>query len=137
MNIQRDALDAAQDVVEFAGDIADHISGVDRDSFFSCKMRQQAVMLCFIHIGEALNRLDRAAPEVTATLPEFRKVVGFRNILTHVYDSVDLEIVWNAAIVSAPELKRKMEALVPELESMSETAQESPNGPTESDFNPF
>jgi uncharacterized protein with HEPN domain len=68
-------------------------------------MIQAAVERKFEIVGEALNRLQRTAPELFDQVPEAARIVGFRNILAHGYDIVDPELVWNAVTHRVPELK--------------------------------
>lgn len=122
MSVRRDPLVSLQDVAKAAGHIADHISGLDEETFLADLKTRQAVERCFINIGEGLNRLERAAPELAARIPDLRNAVGFRNILAHDYDDVELETIWDAALHNAPILKRTVESLISELEKAAAAA---------------
>ena len=117
MPLPRDPLFALQDIAESAEAIADYTAGVDEEAFFADPMRRDAVERRFMTIGEALTRLERAAPELAARLPMLRKAVGFRNILAHDDDDIDFEIVQSAALHHLPELRRTVETLLAELDS--------------------
>ena len=43
-------------------------------------------------------------------------MAGMRDILIHAYDHVDLDEVWNTAILAIPDLISKIEPLVPSEE---------------------
>ena len=43
--------------------------------------------------------------------------MGFRNVLAHVYDVVDGEIVWDAITIDLPELTTRIEAMLAELDA--------------------
>lgn len=81
-----DALRAAELVRGFARgqSFADYQSDV---------MLRSAVERQFEIIGEALNRLSKADPEIASRIPELRRIVAFRNILIHGYATVD-DALW-------------------------------------------
>lgn len=56
-------------------------------------------------MGEALNQLSQVAPELAARIPEYRRIIAFRNILIHAYADVDNAIVWGIASGKLPELR--------------------------------
>lgn len=41
---------------------------------------------------------------------------ALRNILIHMYDELDLDIIWDTAIRDIPELKNKIEKIIPLIE---------------------
>ena len=64
-------------------------------------------------IGEALIQLDKVAPSLTAQIPEYRNIIGFRHVLVHGYDSLDPSTVWNV-------VETKLETLTQKIKSLSE-----------------
>ena len=48
----------------------------------------------FIIIGEAMAALSRTMPETFASITHARRIVDFRNQLTHEYPTVDDALVW-------------------------------------------
>jgi uncharacterized protein with HEPN domain len=57
-------------------------------------------------IGEALNQLAKADPDLAAQIPELGRIVAFRNILIHGYAMVDDVIVWQVLTGRLPELAK-------------------------------
>jgi uncharacterized protein with HEPN domain len=62
-------------------------------------------------IGEAAARLPRVRRERQSGIP-WPKIVGFRNVIVHVYFGVNWDIVWQAATVDAPALRRVVLAIL-------------------------
>ena len=46
-------------------------------------------------IGEALLQLERLSPPLAAEIPDYRRIIGFRHVLVHGYDSLDPATVWS------------------------------------------
>ncbi|EON93890.1 hypothetical protein MARLIPOL_01135 [Marinobacter lipolyticus SM19] len=44
--------------------------------------------------GEAVGKLHKSNSEVAERIPDYRKMISFRNILIHGYATVDPVIVW-------------------------------------------
>ena len=59
-------------------------------------MLQAAVERKFEIIGEALNRIDRSNPSLLEQISDYKRIIGFRNIIAHGYDEVDIEVIWEA-----------------------------------------
>lgn len=79
-------------------------------------MRQAAVTRQFEIIGEAARRIS---PETQATIPNipWPKIIGMRNHLTHEYDDLDLEIIWDTVRLALPELIKTLESIIAAEES--------------------
>jgi uncharacterized protein with HEPN domain len=68
--------------------------GKSFEQYLADEMLRSAVERQFGIVGEALARLAKDDPAVAATIPDYGKIVAFRNILIHGYASVDDRIVW-------------------------------------------
>ncbi|MFZ0531467.1 MAG: HepT-like ribonuclease domain-containing protein [Propionicimonas sp.] len=66
-------------------------------------------------VGEALNNLRKAAPELAERVPDVHKIIATRNILVHGYTEVNSTIVWQAATQAIPGLIPTLEALLAEV----------------------
>src|SRR5215212_6685733 len=79
------------------------------DTFFTNSMVQDAVIRNVQIIGEAAHAISddfkRSHPEIP-----WREIVGTRNIITHEYFRVDLEIIWDAVTEDLARLKAAVAA---------------------------
>ena len=78
----------------------------------SDELLRSAVERQFEIIGEALSHLARLNPEVTARIPEHRRIIAFRNILIHGYATVDDQIVWGVIENYLPALHESVTAFL-------------------------
>jgi len=59
-------------------------------------MLQLAIERKFEIIGEALCRLERIEEEtLSRKIPEYRKIIDFRNIIVHGCDIIDEAAMWD------------------------------------------
>jgi uncharacterized protein with HEPN domain len=56
----------------------------------------------FIIIGEALRVISQRAPKLFERIPEGRRIIVFRNLLTDDYLNVSDRIVWGAIQTDLP-----------------------------------
>ena len=68
--------------------------------------------------GEAVSMLTRFWPERSKRLTDGPKAIGFRNILTHNYASVDHETVYETALQDVPKLRSECLELLRESEDV-------------------
>lgn len=74
----------------------------------------QAAVLRWLGImGEAASRVSAELREAHPSVP-WRAIVGFRNVVVHGYDHVDIGLVWDA-IQRLTDLERDVEAILEEL----------------------
>lgn len=64
-----------------------------KEEFLSSPSLQDATLFRLQTIGEAVNQLPDELKERYPQIP-WRQIVGFRNLLAHVYWQVDLNTVW-------------------------------------------
>jgi uncharacterized protein with HEPN domain len=89
---------SCEEILEFS-------KGKSFEEFIDDRLLQLGLEREFEIIGEALLRLSRIDPEnIETKIPEFRKIVGFRNVLAHGYDIIDQESLWDFVQNRVPEL---------------------------------
>lgn len=100
-----DVQQAAQRVLKFT-------SGCTFDDYLRNEMMSAAVERQLSIIGEALARLRRNAPDIAAEIPDLHRIIGFRNVLVHNYDTVDFAEVWDAITSHLPALLNTVSRLL-------------------------
>lgn len=113
--MHRDARVLLADIEQAGADIAHFIEGVSREAYLRDGLIQAAVERKFEIIGEALNRLHGDHSEIAQRIPRLRRIVDFRNLLSHGYDRVIPERVWSYARHDLPEFLRIVQVLLTEL----------------------
>ena len=99
-------------VLDAATRIAEYLSGVDRSSFLSNRMLQDAVIRNLEIIGEACVNLSSDFRDAHSSVP-WLKASGIRNRLVHGYFDVDLNVVWQTAREALPPFVAQVRALLP------------------------
>ena len=100
-----DILSAGEEILSFT-------SGKTLGEYKGDRLLQLGMERCFITIGEAMVRIRMGHPSEFDMLPEARKVVDLRNLLTHQYDAVSDEDVWNIIQVHLQPLLREVQILL-------------------------
>ena len=96
------------DITLSCEEISGFIEGKDFEDFTKNRLLQLALEREFEIIGEALARLERIDQEnLTEKIPEYRRIIGFRNIIAHGYDIIDDAALWDFAKNRVPELLEK------------------------------
>ena len=80
------------------------------DAFNSNLMMRRAVERNIEIMGEAMNRVLKAMPDIAIT--NARKIVDTRNYIIHSYDSLSADIMWSIIINHLPLLKREVDDLI-------------------------
>jgi uncharacterized protein with HEPN domain len=97
--------------------IQGYTNGKSKSNFMADTLLQDGVLRNLGIIGEAAHRLLSDSPEYAAKHPEIplAKIYGMRNRITHAYEEVDLEIVWNLVLYDVPALQPKIAAALKEF----------------------
>jgi uncharacterized protein with HEPN domain len=100
------------DILQAAEEIQSFVLGMDLNAYRGSPVTQRAVERDFEIIGEALNRMRKIDEDLLEQIPEYHRIIGFRNILIHGYDIVDEKVVWNAIKNHQPALVEKITHLL-------------------------
>ena len=103
----RDARAYLADILECCEAIESATRDLDLERYLTTRLVRSAIEREFIVIGEAMGALGRIAPDSFAAISRARRIVDFRNQLTHEYPTVDDEIVWAIARVDVPVLRQE------------------------------
>ncbi len=114
--MQRDARAYLADILESCDAIDAAIARMSLADELVNRLVRSAVEREFTIIGEAVLALSHKAPEVFDAITGGRRIVEFRNRLTHEYPMVDDELVWALAKQDMLVLRRECAALLTGLE---------------------
>jgi uncharacterized protein with HEPN domain len=96
---------AARRIVRYASDI-------NREQFDANDQNRDAIVLQLGNIGEAAGHIGSEFRKTHQTIP-WNDIIGMRHRLFHGYETIDWDIVWNAATVEVPNLIKALESIVP------------------------
>ena len=101
-------LDAAQCAEDFAGS--------SREEFDASKMRQSATVRELTVLGEAAKSVS---PTLRESWPDFpwREMMRMRDVLTHHYFGIELDIVWSVVVSELPSVIADIGRMLDELEA--------------------
>ena len=106
--MRREALKRLHDALEAIEAIQRFIENCTLDRYLDDELIQSAVERKFEIIGEALKRAQEADTSVLDVIPDLRRIVGTRNRIIHVYETVDQLIFWDAIQNDLPGLKSSL-----------------------------
>jgi len=112
-----------EDIRQAAARVQRFTAGESYERYAQSELLRSAVERQFEIAAEALSRLLKLAPGVATRISEYRRIIDFRNLLSHGYDLVDHAIVWDVVQKDVPVLHREVEDL---LAALGET--EEPTG---------
>jgi uncharacterized protein with HEPN domain len=108
----RDVRAYLADIVESCDAITVAVRELDLAQYQGSRLVRSSVEREFIIIGEAVAALARFAPEMFDAITRARRIVDFRNQLTHEYPAVDDALVWAIVERDVPVLRRECAALL-------------------------
>ena len=103
------------DILNAAKSIEQFTHRLDYTDYLADGQVQAAVERKFEIIGEALNRIKKLDASVLESISEHQRIIGFRNVITHGYDALDTELVWDVVCNHLATLKEQVERLLENL----------------------
>lgn len=94
-----------EDIAEAIKAIESYLDGLEYQTFIENRMVYSATIRELEIIGEAVGKISETIKEKYPEI-DYRTIKDFRNVLTHEYFGVDMEIVWMIASEKIPELKQ-------------------------------
>jgi uncharacterized protein with HEPN domain len=84
------------DIVKSIDDIGRFLQNVEAEKFITDEILQNAVLMKFVVIGEAMTKIP---VEIREKYPEvkWKQGTGLRNVAAHAYFSVKWHIIWETA----------------------------------------
>ena len=87
-----------------------------RDAFLRDPKTQDAVIRNFEIIGEAAKRVSQEVRDLAPDIP-WKRIGGFRDVLIHEYEGVDLEETWKRVERDLPILSASLKKLLERMKS--------------------
>jgi len=82
------------------------------DNYLADEMLRSAVERQFEIVGEALSRLHKVDANLAGGIPDFRRIIAFRNILIHGYATIRNDTVWGVVQTDLPVLSSHIKELL-------------------------
>jgi len=100
---ERDPRLYCEDILDSGNAILEFVEGLSFEDFCDDRKTYSAVIREFEIIGEAVGKLPESLRKRRLDV-EWRDIKDFRNLLSHEYFGIDLEIVWNVIEDDLPAL---------------------------------
>lgn len=84
------------DILDAIGEIRSFTAGMSREQFQQSIQTQRAVEMNLIIIGEAVAKMPPEWLAERSDIP-WSDIRATRNIITHVYHGIDIQVVWTIA----------------------------------------
>jgi uncharacterized protein with HEPN domain len=109
--MRRTSLQFLDDIIHSAEKIESYTKDITFEEFAKDPMRVDAVIRNFEVIGEAVKNLPE---EVRQRYPDtdWKKVAGFRDVLTHAYFGIKPSILWDNIKTNLPVLKSEIRKIM-------------------------
>jgi len=104
------------DIIESCKAIEAAVSGLDLAGYSELRLVRSSVEREFIIMGEAIATLSRVALSDFQAITNARRIIDFRNQLSHEYPTVDDALVWAIIQRDVPLLRSECETALEKAE---------------------
>ncbi len=98
-------------MLEYSREALQFTEGVSKDGLVENRLLSLAVVRLLEIIGEAANRIDTAYRETHNEI-SWGRILGMRNHLSHGYDILDYNVVWQTVTEDLPPLVSALEYII-------------------------
>ena len=91
-------------IIKRCNRVIEKVSNISETEYSLTYDIKEVVCFNLFQIGELANGLSVEFTKEYNKIP-WKQIIGMRNRIVHGYDTINLEIVWNTANESIPELK--------------------------------
>ena len=104
-----------EDILESIKLIEKYLGDISKENFDNNQKLKDSVVRRLEIIGEAVKNIPDSFRKKYPEVP-WRKIAGLRDIITHTYFNIDLDITWDIIKKDLPDLKEKISKIKSELE---------------------
>jgi uncharacterized protein with HEPN domain len=104
-----------EDIRQAATNVRQFTAGETFEGYAGNLLLRSAVERQFEIAAEALNRLLKLRADLATRVTDYRRIIDFRDFLSHGYDLVNHKTVWDAVQDDVPILLREVEELLASL----------------------
>ncbi len=87
------------------------VNYTNANDFYNNERDYDATLMNFIVLGEIIDKLTDEVKDKNPQI-EWNKIYGLRNIIAHNYFGVNVDIVWQIALLFIPKLKNNINELI-------------------------
>ena len=103
-----------EDILDSIDKIEEYVEGLSFEDFRGRPMIIDAVIRNFEIVGEAVRHIPEQVRKENPEI-DWKSIVGMRDVVTHHYFGVDLEIVWGTIQRRLPELKKRIKEIISKI----------------------
>ena len=111
----RDYRDYVEDIYEEIKRIKKFTQGLEFHQFIDDDRTLYAVMKALENMGEAAKRIPEALRRKFSDIP-FKQMAGLRDVVTHDYDGISYDMIWEAVSHDIPPLEDKVYEMMEKLD---------------------